>query len=52
MTLNGKNKQDYIGRLIKIIALSQSQIGTKVIHMNFWEQKKDFALLLLQTDAI
>ena len=44
MILNGKNKQDYIGELNKIIVLLVLLIMIKDIVMNFWDQKKDYVL--------
>jgi len=48
----GKNKQDFIGELKKILALLALLIGTKAIAMNFWELRKDCVLLHLPIDAI
>lgn len=45
MISTGKNKLDCIGKMIKIIVLLVLQIGTKVIHVNFWDPKKDYVSL-------
>jgi hypothetical protein len=46
MTLNGRNKQDYIGgNKSKTTALLVLQIGIRPTHMNSWDLKKDYVSL-------
>lgn len=51
-TLNGKNKPECTGKMMKMIATFLLPIGMPYIATNIWELKKDFASPPLPIDVI